>query len=111
MPVGAVGLWGLWPAVQVGISANEILVLFQPLEMSRLRQGHGNSEVIRTWRGIKERVQAGSIHAAESNAAMMGCDASLNLVDVTLRPDLIHCGATFRSSFGRFIVNAAISRC
>lgn len=51
-------------------------------------------------------------HAASAaDASSIGCDKSFNLLLDTLCPDSIHLGAAFRSSSGRFIVNAAVSRC
>ena len=52
-----------------------------------------------------------SVHAAEIDAVRIRSDTSFNLVDDNRCPDSIHCGATFRSSSGRFIANAATTRC
>src|SRR5262249_55929090 len=49
--------------------------------------------------------------AAQADAVTIGCDASISLPADTLCPDSIHFGATFRSSSGRFIVNAATTCC
>ena len=79
------------------------------LSVSFLFADHSDIE---TWRVMTRTSTGESLHAAaETDAVTIGCDTSDNLVVDTLCPDSIHFGATFRSSSGRFIVNAATTRC
>src|SRR5262245_38313299 len=70
---------------------------------TRLRPEHAREREARRPRCERESLHA----AAEGDDARIGWDASANLVDNTLWRDSIHWGATFRSSSGRFMVNAA----